>query len=164
MIANFSDTATQTAQFTHPNSGYAPTKAGPTTNTFTVSVTSGNCYLSQIQLTSGAVQTVNLVSGGLTDLVGDTINSTKLFNIQFLGLSGGVQVETYQSGGARIAGFSTQSGYPASGYGQLLTPGDSLKFGQSASGSWQSLSPGNGSVNFRAVSGAGMFQVGFYGV
>lgn len=163
-VSQFTDTGTQAAVFSHVNSGYSPTTAGPTQNAFSYAVTSGNCFLKQYSLLSGQTQPVDFCSGGLTDLVGDLVNSTKLFNVQFLGVSGGVQAEFYQSGAMRIPGLCTASGFPASGFGMLLAPGDTVKWGGGGSGVVPALSAGQQNVVFRAVSGAATFQVGFYGV
>ncbi len=159
-IQIFTDTGNQVAQFSHPNSGYTPTTAGPTANTFSFSSTSGNCLLKQYSLLSGQSQLIDFCSGGLLDLVGDSLNSNRVYNVQFLGSSGTVQMELYQSGAMRIPALSTQSGFPQSGFGYMVTPGDSLKVGII---SGNALQAGQQNVNFRAVSGAALFQVGIYG-
>lgn len=163
-ISIFNVAATQTAQFSKANSGYASTTAGPTTNTYSMGTTSGNCYLKQTPVTSGTTFSVDLVSGGLTDLVGNTINMSKLLNAQVLPASGAIQVETYQSGGLAIPTLSTQSGYPSSGYGVLVNPAGVLMIGENFSGAFVALSATKGNLVFRAVSGDCLLSFGAYGL
>lgn len=164
-VSQFNDTGNLNITFSHTNSGFQPTTAGPTKINYAYSSTSGSCYLKQYALASGGVQAVDFVSGGLLDLTADSVNlKTILNNLQFLGVSGTVQMETYQSGALRATPFSTQSGYPSSGYGYLVGPGDTIKFGLGGSGLILTPAANNGNLNFRAVSGSATFQVSYYGV
>lgn len=158
-VSTITATAQQQVQFTKTNSGYpATTTQSPATNTFTLSSTSGSCYLTQQAIASGSTLSIDLVSGGNTDLVGNVVNFSKLINAQFLAYSGAVQVENTQSGGVNIPQFGLSGG------GFLVDPGATKMVGESNSGASIPLSATKGNLVFRAVSGGCLVSFGCYGL
>lgn len=159
-VSAYQQTVTQQATFTKINSGYANTTAGPTTNSFSFPATSGSFYLNQQAITSGSTLTVDLVSGGLKDLVGVQITPlTNVFGCWFGASSGGVQVETSQSGALKDPTMGLSGG------GFLLNPGGVWSIGNGLSGYGITL-PGaaQGNLVFRAVSGGALVSMGVYGL
>lgn len=157
-ISIFNSTAQQQAQFSKTNSGYSATTAGPTTNTYSLAVTSGICYLTQQPVVSGSTFSVDMVSGGLQDLVGNVANISKLINAQVLPYSGAIQVETTQSGGCSIPQWGLSGG------GFLVNPGATCLIGEGYSGANVPLSATKGNLVFRAVSGPTLVSFGYYGI
>lgn len=152
-------TTQQSTTYTHVNSGL-PSTVTQTAATIgsTTSYTSGKCYQNQLAIGSGSTQAYNLVSGGLTDLVGDVANINKLYSLTVFANSGAIQMETSQSGGMSLPFISTSGG------AFLLNPGQVYQQTMSYSGQYIQLSPTNGNLVARAVSGPSMVTVGFFGI
>lgn len=158
-VSTISYTTQQSTQYTHTNSGLPTTVVqSPSTIGTVVASTSGNCYQNQFPIAGAGTKTYDLVSGGLTDLVGDNANIGKLFNLTIQPSSGAIQIETTQSGGMNLpfAGLS--------GGGFLINPGATYQYAESYSGSFVTLSATKGNFVARAVSGACLLTVGYYGV
>ena len=148
----------QNVAFQKVNSGYAPTQAGATGNSFSVTTTSGSCYLFQTPVAGAGTQSVDFVSGGLKDLVGDTVNFSKLFSLMVTPYSGAIQMETTQSGGIKIPQLGLSGG------GLLIDPGAGFVVGETGSGYQLPLTAANGNLVFRAVSGGCLLSIGAQGL
>ena len=157
-VSAYTFTITQTATFSHANSGYAATNAGPTQNSFSDSSTSGKQYFNQVAIANTSTQSYDFASGGLKDLVGDVCNYTSIYGLTIQPFSGAVQVETTQSGGMAFPQLGLSGG------GFLVNPGAIWGGGDGLSGYQLAITATKGNLVLRAVSGNCLASIGCYGI
>lgn len=156
-ISNVTVTITEAIQLARATSGFGNATVGPTSISFTSTVTSGQLYTTQQVISSGSTASFDIASGALTDQVNSAINIATVYGVVMTASSGAALLKTAQSGGIN-------NWFLSSGSSALVPPGCAFSYHEPmVSGNGLALANGNGNLNVQAVSGACLLTLGIAG-